>query len=232
MSESFAEKAIKTAMSIPGVIVNRDSFLQNNFRKYGNTERLSSQSTREVYSIKEIDEVANAVVKLHLTEVTALSAASGLPGGLWAIPASIGDLSLFYAQLLITAQKLAYVYGMPDILNGKDDLDDNAYRTLIILLGVAAGVEGASQIFTTIAQAAIKNAAKKAAEKPASNAITKVVVKILEFLGKKATGKAVGTFIKKAIPFVSAAISGAFTYASFKPMSKRLKKELKKDIIM
>ena len=230
MSESFTEKAIKAAMSIPGVKVDRDSFLQNNFRKYGSTERLGSQSTREIYSIKEIDEVANAVVKRHLAEVTALSAASGLPGGLWAIPASIGDLSLFYAQVLITAQKLAYVYGMPDILNGKDDIDDNAYRTLIILLGIAAGVEGASQMFAKIAEAAIKNAAKKAAEKPAANAIAKVVVKILEFLGKKATGKAVGNFIKKGIPIASAVISGVFTYASFRPMSRRLKKELKKDI--
>lgn len=232
MSESFVEKAIKTAMKIPGVKVDRDSFLQNNFRKYGNTDRLSSQSTREVYSIKEIDEVASAVVRHHLTEVTALSAASGLPGGLWAIPASMGDLSLFYAQVLITAQKLAYVYGMPDIWNGKDDLDDNAYRTLIILLGVAAGVEGASQMFANIAQAAIKKAAKKAAEKPGADAITKIVVKILEFLGKKASGKAVGSFIKKAIPFVSALISGVFTYASFRPMARRLKKELKKDIIL
>ena len=232
MSESFAEKAIKTAMSIPGVKVDRDSFLQNNFRRYGNTELLRSQSTREVYSIKEIDEVASAVVRLHLTEVTALSAASGLPGGLWAIPASLGDLSLFYAQVLITAQKLANVYGMPDILDGKDDLDDNAYRTLIILLGVATGVEGASQMFAKIAQAAIKNAAKKAAEKPAANAITIIVVKILEFLGKKATGKAVGNFIKKGIPIASAIISGAFTYASFRPMSRRLKKELKKDTML
>ena len=161
MSTSFAEKAIRAAMSLPGVKVDRDSFLQNNFRKYGNSEQLSSKSTREVYSDKEIDEVAKAVVTRHLTEVTALSAASGLPGGLWAVPASIGDLSNFYAQLLITAQKLAYVYGMPDIMGGKDDLDENAYQTLIVLLGVAAGVEGASQMFAKISQGAVKQFAKK-----------------------------------------------------------------------
>lgn len=230
MSASFVEKAIKAAMAIPGVKVDHDSFLQNSFRKYGNTEQLNSKSTREIYSDKIIDEVASAVVSRHLAEVTALSAASGLPGGLWAVPATIGDLSNFYAQLLITAQKLAYVYGMPDILSGKDDLDDNAYNTLIVLLGVAAGVEGASQMFAKIAQVAIKKAAKKIAERPASDAIKKVVIKILEYLGKKATDKAVGNFIKKAIPFASAIISGVFTYASFRPMSRRLKKELKKDI--
>lgn len=232
MSTSFVEKAIKAAMNLPGVKVDCDGFLQNNFRKYGNSEQLSSKSTREIYGDKEIDEVAKAVVKRHITEVTALSAASGLPGGLWAIPASIGDLSNFYAQLLITAQKLAYVYGMPDILDGKDDLDENAYQTLIVLLGVAAGVEGASQMFAKIAQGAVKQYAKKIAAKPASNMIKQIVTKILEFLGKKSTDKAVEGFIKKSIPGVSAIISGALTYASFRPMTKRLKKELKKDIVL
>lgn len=228
------ESILKNAMKIPGVAVDRESFLKNNFSKYGNIEKLSSSSTVMLYSADILNEVAKSVISRHVAEVTSISAASGLPGGLWAIPAAGADIAQFYSQLLIVAQKLAYIYGMPDLQNEEGDFDEEAYKILIILIGTGAGVEGASQILNKIATNAIKNSGKEVGKRIAEKSVEKkaidtIVTKILKALGKKASQKEVQKVFGKFIPVVSALISGAFTYASFKPMTKKLHSQLKKN---
>lgn len=228
---SIVESAINAAMRIPGVSVDREEFLRTTFQKYGNTDKLSTHGPQEIYSSDVLDKVANSVIRRHTTEATALSAAAGIPGGFGAVPATIGDLSQFYAHLLIVGQKLGYVYGMEDLRKGQSSFDEESNRILIIMLGVAFGVEGANQVMSKIAKVAIKKYAKdviaKSAEKSLAGVVSRMVIKIMEALGMKVSEKSASNFVGKAIPVVSGVISGAITYATFPPMARKLKKTMK-----
>ena len=70
----------------------------------------------EVISKDRIDALVNACINNHTAKVTAISAAAGIPGGL-AMAATIpGDMAQYYWHTFVLAQKLAYLYGIPDFL--------------------------------------------------------------------------------------------------------------------
>lgn len=223
-------EVLSAALAVPGVKINRDEFLIAAFTPYGTTEQartLNQKRPIEAYSQRTLDEVANGIIRRHTAYVTTASTVAGLPGG-WGMLVSIpADMAQFYAQLLIVAQKLAYIYGWPDLSDENNKLGDGALGILTLFVGIAFGVEGAEKAIQTVAATAAKHWTKKLP----TMVLTKtawypIVKKVAAWLGIKITKDSVGKAVGKFIPLLGGVISGTVTYISFKPMAKRLKKEL------
>ena len=111
-------KIMKAALAIPGVCIDRQVFLSSTFKDALPPEELSQVlELRPAVVIKRsvIDNLATRLIKYHTRAVTTLSTLTGLPGGP-AILASIPtDLAQYYYHVFVLAQKLAYLYGFPDL---------------------------------------------------------------------------------------------------------------------
>jgi len=225
---------LDTVMKIPGAKVDRRAFLKNNFSKYYDDDKLSvileEGTGRAGVPIEIMDKVADRVISYHLTWVTLISAGLGFPGGFALIGTIPTDLAQYFLHTFQVAQKLAYVYGYPDLDEGSDD-DLKTMITLFVgvMFGVAAANAAIKAVAKMFAQATVKRLSSMALTKTTIYPIVKQIARVLGIqLTKKKFAEWVG---KKLIPIISAGISGGITWATFLPNAKRLKKKLREDII-
>ena len=104
------EDIITSCVRVPGVKINREAFLRDEFfKRYPEDmieEAIKSNPSRAGISKEDIDIIANQVIQHERIGVTGLSAALGMPGGL-AMAATIpADLVQYYGRTLRAAQKL------------------------------------------------------------------------------------------------------------------------------
>lgn len=216
---------MKGVMTMPGVKVDREKFLATEFCRYGNTEALKDRRPSEIYSDRILERIANGIVKNHTAKVTMISAAAGIPGGLAMLGTIPADMAQYFWHFLVMAQKLAYIYGWPDLRDENNNLGEEAQAILTIFIGVGFGADGASSGIREIARISAEHWAKKLPQM----ALTKtawypIVKKIAEWLGIKITKDSVGKAAGKVIPIIGGVISGAITYSTFRPMAKKLNK--------
>jgi hypothetical protein len=137
------EKSFELALKIPGVKVNRTAFLKHQLRPYISDAKLNLISEKKTYDIAEgkiLDLVANATIKNHVRAVTLLSAASGVPANpLIAVGLASADIVQYFAQVLMLAQKIAYIYGFPDLMDENENFTEVSKSMLFVLLAVAFG---------------------------------------------------------------------------------------------
>lgn len=137
------------AMAVPGIKVNRASFLQeelSNRHIDQNTISLCIQENPVKHlDIAKLDAIAKACIKNHTLKVTSISAAAGIPGGFALIGTLPADTAQYYYHVLKLAQKLAYIYGYPSLLDENGNLTDNAINVLTVFVGVMFGVSLANQ---------------------------------------------------------------------------------------
>lgn len=62
-----------------------------------------------------------------------------MPGGMIGIGSIPADLIQFYWHIIVISQELAYLYGWPDLLEGKDEIDDTVLQKLTVFIGVMLG---------------------------------------------------------------------------------------------
>lgn len=223
-------KVLGAAMSLPGVKVNRKEFLFGKLMPYCNQEntlKAINGNPTKVIDIAILDKIADSVISSHTTKVTAISAVAGVPGGL-AMAATIpADIAQYYWHTLVVSQKLAYIYGWPDLLDKDGNLSDDAVNLLTVFLGVMSGVAVANEGINKAARAfsvqVVKRLPKMALTKTVIYPIAKQVAKWLGIqLTKENFAKALG----KAIPVLGGIISGGITLSTFLPQARRLKKKL------
>lgn len=221
------EGVMKAVLNMPGIKVDRTKFLQSTFCAYNNSDDLENKRPSEVYNQLIIDKVAKGIVNNHSTKATAISAAAGIPGGFAMLGTIPADLAQYYWHFLVMAQKLAYVYGWPDLRDENNNIGEQGQAILTIFVGVGFGADGAAAATREIAKRAAEHWAKKIPQM----ALTKtfwypIVKKIASWLGIKLTKDSVGKAAGKVIPLLGAVVSGTLTYATFKPMANKLRKEL------
>ncbi len=216
-------QVVDIAMKIPGMEVNRREFLQNNlavyYERYGE-DLIDNGPIKAGVPLEEIKKIGNAVVNYHTALATSASAALGLPGGLAMAGTIPADLGQFYGQLMIVGQKLAYLYGLPDLKNGTEKIK---MEMLFGLLAIMFGQTG-----NQLAQIVLNNYAKQFSKIILISGGTKLppyqminlCAKLLGF--DKLTKKAAAQAVRKAVPFVGAFLSGIFTLGTFKPAGNRL----------
>ncbi len=225
-------------LKMPGAKINRESYLRKTFRGLSEEEIKTcvTESPVKVVPAHEIERAAKTVIKSHTAQVTTLSALTGIPGGLAMIAMIPADVANYYYHVVLVGQKLAYLYGFPDMIDEAGDLTEDGEIMLTAFIGVMNKVEMANKLIQKIAVEVTKRMSEETAVRMAGNILSKQIVGqavevIARKLGTQIAAKNVGRGISKAIPLISGAICGCLTYASFKPQSKRLHEALKQNRI-
>lgn len=223
-------KVMSTAMSIPGVKVDRDAFLYAELRPYCTKEELDKaieESPVGIVSKERINSLANACINNHTTKVTALSAAAGLPGGL-AMAATIpADLGQYYWHTFVLAQKLAYLYGIPDLRDENGNLTETSQDMLTLFVGVMMGAAVANNAISKVSKAFAVQVAKRLPQKTLTKTFYYPIIKqVAKWIGVNITKSSFSKGVSKAIPVLGGLVSGGLTLATFRPSAKRLKKKL------
>ncbi|MEG0283672.1 MAG: EcsC family protein [Erysipelotrichales bacterium] len=230
--ESLALKVLNESLKLPLVKVNRNEFLVKVFGKnVENLDELVLKGPVNFFTKEDLDKTAQNRINAVVNQSSAVSFATGVPGGL-AMAATIpADIAQFYAYSIKLAQEISYIYGHEDIWNNQDELDDQAKNTLLLYLGIMLGVSSAGSMIRVMSSKLSVQAMKKIPQK----ALTKtfyypVLKKVLGLFGTKLTKTTFSKGVSKVIPVVGGVVSGGLNYASMKPMANKLKDELGKGL--
>lgn len=229
-------KVMGAALSMPGVKVDRDDFLKKELKNYCSPEQLNlAISSRPINGVSKeiIDRIANACINSHTTKVTTISAVAGIPGGFAMAGTIPADMAQYYWHVFVLAQKLAYLYGFPDLRDENGNLTDTASDMLTLFVGVMMGASAANQAIKDLAKEFAKQVVKRLPQKALTKTMYYPIIKqIAKWIGVKLTK---GTFAKglgKVIPILGGVISGGLTLATFRPSAKRLQHKLQEEMFV
>lgn len=222
---------LSAVLHMPGVKVDRTRFLRSALSSYADSSRLAMLDSVRPYTIvsdKAIDSVARNVINRHTLLVTTASTVAGLPGGL-ALAATIpGDITQYYYHVVVVAQKLAYLYGFPDICDESGELNDTAADLLTIFMGSMMGVrvadQGISQLARGMARAAVGRLPRVAIS---AATIYPVAGTIARIAGLRLSREGFAKTASKLIPVAGGLFAGSLTLFTFAPGARRLQKRLK-----
>ena len=232
------EDVIIMGLQIPGIRIDRTSFLQSEFQSKLPQEVIDDAIAFNPLHAKIptelIDRIANEVIKYERNCVSGISAALGMPGG-FAMAATIpAEIAQYYGYMLRATHKLMYLYGFPaiDVEEKGSTFDSETMNTLIICLGVMYGAAGANNALKAMAKALANGVEKQLLRKALTKGtIYPIVRSISKWFGVKMTKQVFAGFFKKAIPVVGGVIGGGITYASFKPCCDKLKHTLENTML-
>jgi len=226
------EKVLHSAMELPGIKINRASFLRKELSKYFDEDvvekAIATNPAQAGLSIKNLERIAKACINYETTKVTLISAAAGIPGGLAMAATVPADIAQFFGHIIRVLQKLVYLYGWQEMFRGdEDELDDETTNQLTLFIGVMFGVNAANAAIAKIATATASKAEKALVQKALTKGtIYPIIKKVAKLIGVKMTKQIFAKGVGKIIPVVGAVISGGITFIGFKPMANRLQKYL------
>lgn len=217
-------------MNIPGVKVDRVDFLRAELKAYCKAGELEKAITcpSQVLSAERIDKLANSCINNHTIKVTALSTVAGIPGGLAMVGTIPADLAQYYWHTFVVAQKLAYLYGFPDLCDEKGEMTETSKDMLTLFVGVMLGAAVANNALTKISMAFAEQVAKRLPQKALTKTVYYPIIKqVAKWIGVKLTKESFAKGVSKVIPLGGGVISGSLTLAAFRPSAKRLQKKLR-----
>jgi uncharacterized membrane protein len=228
---------LDAALKIPGARVDRVNFLEKEFARYTGDEIaniLEQGPGKAGIPINDLEKIADGAIRAHATIVTSTSFLAGLPGGLAMAGTIPADLAQYYYHVIVIAQKLAYIYGWPDLqVDSEGEADKDAFlAVLTIFIGIMSGAKEANSVLKPMSEILSKETTRKlpviALAKIGLPQIAKQVAKVLGAnLAKQGLAKGIG----KIVPLIGGAISGAVTIATYWPMANTLKAELQNQVI-
>lgn len=218
---------ISTALKVPGIRVDREAFLREQFKDREPEALNSILANGPVAAGCDRDTLRRKADKVILgTTLTSTGASflAGLPGG-WAMAATIpADLLQFYGMALKMAQELAYLYGEPDLFKGDISEDDEGMNQLILYCGVMLGASGAAQTVRLMSSALAKQALERIPQKAQTRTFYYPIIRqVIRFFAKTITKTSFVKGMSKVIPMIGGVVSGGITFASLRPMGSRLK---------
>lgn len=217
---------ISAAIRLPGVKVNRELFLREQFK---NKPAELLDSIIEVGPIEagitrdELIKFAKARINYLTVLSSGASFAAGIPGGIGLAVTIPADVAQFYGIALRLSQELCYLYGIADLWENAVPDQDAVMHQLVLYCGVMLGASGAAQAVRVMSKQLAEGVAKQLARSPITKSllfrIAKTILKWFNITLLKNTAiKGIG----KAIPVIGGFVSGAITFASMKPMGMRL----------
>lgn len=228
--ESLWRRIMGAAMKIPGAKVDRASYLRaqltNHCREEEVREAVQSRPAAAGISPELIDKLAEASIESHVLKASAISFGTGLPGG-WAMTATIpADIAQYFWHAIVLSQKLAYLYGWPDILES-GHLDEEGELRLTLLMGAMMGAAQAKKILSEIAG----QLAAQVSRRMPLLALTKtfyypIVKQVARWIGVRVTKQSFAGGVAKVIPLVGGAVSATLTATLMWPMANRLRSHL------
>jgi hypothetical protein len=230
------EATLRSAVKLPGVRINRESFLRKELSKFYDDDivekAIITSPARAGLSVKNLERIAKSCIIYETAKVSVISAAAGIPGFKAMIATVPADMLQFFGHVFRILQKLAYLYGWPEMFKDgseelEDVLDDETSNELTLFVGVMFGVSTANAALSKIAMIAAMNVPKKLMRQALTKTVLyKIVHQTAKIIGVRMTKTIFTQAVGKAIPIVGAVTSGGITFAAFKPMAVRLKKYL------
>ena len=219
---------LEKAMNLPGVRVNRTTFLMETY--HISEAQVERERVFDLVSLEQMDKAANKFITANVTQSSATAFALGLPGGFAMVATIPADIMQNFAFSLRLAQQLAYIYGFEDLFAENNEMNDDARNTLIAFLGIMFAATGSGAVLRAVAPNIGKYAARKALQKPLTKTVWYPMLKKITNIvaSKTITKKGVSEFASKAIPVVGGVISAGMNVATMMPMANRLKNELRK----
>ncbi len=227
----FPLTLIKQVMAQPGVKVDREQFLRDQLKSYCSDEQVSAAVSTSPAQARipttKIDRIADSVIRSHVVKAGVGSFAAGIPGGFAMLATIPADTIQFFWHAAKLAQKLAYLYGWPDLLDD-GEVDDETELRVLMLLGSMLGVGQANNALNLIS----KSLAQQVATRVPNQALTKTIYypalkKALKWIGIKLTKQSFAKGISKLVPVVGGVASAGLTTLTLRPMARRLKKHLR-----
>ena len=171
-------------------------------------------------------EIARECINYEKKKVSALSFATG-SGGFVGIPA---DLAQYMAHVLRISQKLAYIYGYPEIRSIEGSMDEKTQKIILLFIGVMYGVSGANKVIAEIS----KSLAGKVGKDILRAALTKtawypLLQRVCKQVGIKVTKDALSKIPAKSAPWIGGVVSAGFSYYCFGKGAERLHKTLREN---
>ncbi|MBR1591689.1 MAG: hypothetical protein IJ666_01585 [Ruminococcus sp.] len=227
--ENFFLTVLDSASRLPLVNVERDDFLRKQFKnsEYDVDEIIRTGPVSAGVSREKLKKIAKGVIRYESTQVTLISTAAGLPGGLAMLGTVPADMAQYMGYLMRVSQKLMYLYGIGDI----SDISDSSKSAVIIALGVMLGAEGANNGIRALCKSFAANVEKRIAQK----ALTKgtlypIVKKVCAQLGIKLTKQGFAKAVGKAVPIIGGLTSGGLTAVTFIPSCNHLLNALEEEM--
>lgn len=223
---------ISAAIQLPGVKVNRKTFLLEQFKDAPPEIKeiiLARGPIKAKCSRDKLKRRAEKIVNDRTLISSGASFAAGMPGGL-AMAATIpADTLQFYAVVLRMAQEIAYLYGEDDLW-AEETLDmEKVTNQLILYCGVMLKVAGAAQTLRIISSPLAKRIMKKLPQKTMTKTLYYAVVKsIVKTVGTNMTKSVFSKGAAKIVPVIGGVVSGGMTMLTMKPMGMRLVEALDK----
>ena len=222
------DSVMKSALSMPLVKVEREKYLEDVFRAYGDTTQLLNRRPQDVFDYEIVEKVAKATINGHIIKVSGTSAVAGLPGGFAMLGTITADMAQYYWHVLVLAQKLGYIYGWPDLLDEKKQFSEETRNVLTLFTGVMFGAQAANKAVTEVG----KKLSTQVARRLPQQALTKtayypIIKEIGKWIGLKVTKESFAKGASKIVPILGGVVSGGLAYATFKPMSTRLQSKLR-----
>lgn len=225
------EMIIQAATALPGIKIDRKSFLEKELSKYFDDEvvkkSIECNPAQAGITPKNIEHIAKSCINFEATKVTALSAVSGIPGGLAMLATVPADVVQYFGHIIRILQKLIYLYGWQEIFDEQQTLDDCTTNHLTLFIGVMFGVNAANATVTKVAQALAARAEKSLPRQALTKGmIYPIVKKIAKSIGIKMTKEVFAKGVGKVIPVIGAVASGGLTLFTFVKGANRLKNHL------
>lgn len=223
-------RVMKAALAIPGVCIDRDEYLRSTMKDACTEEELQqiiNYRPAVVLKRSEIDNLASDVITYHTSAVTTLSTITGLPGGPIILASIPADLAQYYYHVFILAQKLAYLYGFPDLRDERKELTEDSAAMLTLFVGVMMGAQLANGVLRDIAKDLAVQVAKKMPQKVLARTIYfPILSQVAKHIGTDLSKSSISKTFGKFIPLLGGLVSGTVTYVTFSKGAKRLQKAL------
>ncbi len=138
------------------------------------------------------------------------------------------DLAQFYYHVIQIVQKMAYLYGWPELFDQDTEFDDETLLRFSLFIGVMFGSREATIAITALSKRIAEQIAKRLPQKALTKyGIYNVSKQVAKWIGVKLTKETFAKALGKLIPIVGGFVSGSITLVAFKAMTKRLQKHLR-----
>lgn len=230
--QELAMQVLQQVVKLPVVKVDRSKFLVDKFSKELDPQdipTLLEQGPTSLLSQEILDRVANACIRDNVLLASGTSVLAGLPGGIAMAITIPTDVAQFYGFSLKLAQEIGYIYGFDDLWSSREELSEEAQKTLLLYLGVMLGVDGAGALLRFSGVIVTKKMINVVNKKAFTKTIWyPVLEKVLKVFGVNLTKGGLTKGLGIVVPILGGLISGGLTFATMKTMGERLQKELSK----
>ena len=228
-------KILTSAMSLPGVKVNRATFLEEQFKTYYTPEQIApiiENGPIGIIPMSILDKIASDCISYHTNIASGTSFVAGLPGGLAMIGTIPADVAQFYFHVFVIAQKLSYVYGYPDLCDKDGNFTEDATHMLTVFVGVMSGVAAAQKVLQEVAEQIQKHLLRQLSRYALTQSVIyPLVTQTARMLGIQVTKTSFSRGVAKVVPVIGGIVSGGLTFATYRIQAKRLKKALRTSML-